>query len=82
MFKQEMTFQLDDHPKAKRAYVWRRRQGSGEKRDDEYTVVLGVASCRLARDCCQGAYRCALQDPVTSPQTAVKVALAAEAERI
>ena len=49
------TFQLHEHPRAKRAYAWRRRQGSGEKREDEFTVVIGVPPINSAQDAVRAA---------------------------
>jgi hypothetical protein len=50
------TFDLEGHPKAKRAYAWRLMDGS----ELRYVAVLEIP-------------------PVESPQTAVKVAIAARA---
>jgi hypothetical protein len=36
------TLDLHDHPKAKRAYAWLRGQSTGERRDPEYTIALGI----------------------------------------
>lgn len=52
------TFDLEDHPKAKRAYAWRFMDGN----ELRYVAVLELP-------------------PVDSPQTAVKVVIAAKAQQ-
>jgi hypothetical protein len=36
------TFDLEGHPRAKRAFAWVRGQGSGERKDDQYTIALAI----------------------------------------
>jgi hypothetical protein len=42
------VFNLQDHPKAKRAYGWQRK--AQKPGDTQYTVVLGVPPINSARD--------------------------------
>ena len=53
------VFDLDRHPKAKRAYGWQFWEG----KNAQYTVVLGIP-------------------PVDSPNAAVRVSIAAEAQQM
>ncbi len=52
------VFDLNGHPKAKRAYAWSHRDGKDDS-GERFVAVLEIP-------------------PVTSPETAVKVAIAAE----
>lgn len=52
------VFDLNGHPKAKRAYGWSHKAGKGDS-EERFVAVLEIP-------------------PVTSPETAVKVAIAAE----
>jgi hypothetical protein len=52
------VFDLNGHPKAKRAYAWSHRAGKNDE-GERFVSVLEIP-------------------PVTSPETAVKVAIAAE----
>jgi hypothetical protein len=52
------VFDLNGHPKAKRAYAWSHKAGKDDI-DERFVAVLEIP-------------------PVTSPETAVKVAIAAE----
>ena len=48
------TFDLRDHPIAKRAYAWQRFKG-GEKKEPEYTVVLGIPPVNSAQNAVRAA---------------------------
>lgn len=52
------VFDLNGHPKAKRAYAWSHRAGRNDS-DERFVAVLEIP-------------------PVTSPESAVKIAIAAE----
>jgi hypothetical protein len=52
------VFDLNGHPKAKRAYGWSHKSGKDDS-DERFVTVLEIS-------------------PVTSPESAVKVAIAAE----
>ena len=49
------TFDLQEHPKAKRAYAWERWGEPGDKREPEYTVVLGIPPVNSANDAIKAA---------------------------
>jgi hypothetical protein len=44
------TFQIEDHPTAKRAYAWVRPQSAADSPEPEYTVVLGLPPVNSAQD--------------------------------
>lgn len=56
------VFDLNGHPKAKRAYGWSHREGKNDE-GERFVTVLEIP-------------------PVTSPESAVKVAIAAEVKGI
>ena len=49
------TFDLEGHPKAKRAYAWRRLDDGAREQDAQYTVVLGIPPVNSARDAARAA---------------------------
>jgi hypothetical protein len=49
------TFDLEGHPKATRAYAWRRLDDGAKETDAQYTVVLGVPPINSARDAVKAA---------------------------
>lgn len=48
------TFDLHNHPNARRAYAWE-RWNEGERADPKYTVVLGIPPVNSANDAVKAA---------------------------
>jgi len=47
------VFDLDGHPKTKRAYAWRRK--ADKKGEAQYTIVLGIPPVNSANDAVKAA---------------------------
>ena len=54
------VFDLDGHPKAKRAYAWQRK--SEKRADAQYTVVLGIPPVNSANDAVKAAVMAAYKN--------------------
>ena len=55
------TFELHNHPKAKRVYAWQRWQ-DGKKTDPKFTIVLGVSPVNSANDAVKAMIRAIWRD--------------------